>query len=559
MPDNNVRVLVIEDDPGLLDAYVKRLTSDDYIIDAAQEMTDARSLVGQHDYAVILTDLKLHTSDEGGLEILSEVKKSHPDTQVIIFSGVGDTQAVVRAFRLSADGYVTKPLDFNRVREQIMTSIGVYRWQRSLRDEDAANPVRREPVGMPQIETPEPYYAYAESMQKIVKRAKRLYRTSENILITGEAGTGKSLLAEGIHRGSKRPGFELINCAGLSDVTLEPVLFGMVEDDSAIKPGVLQRLEGGTLVLDRVSSIGKRLQIRLLEALQSGHFSPAPDVEPIKVNVRIISIDEGYLVDDVNQGLFVEELYKLLSRAYLHVPPLRERYDDSYRDAPILAQQFITQKYEVDCQLDPEAEYMIERYPFPGNVAELDRAIRQALGILNGSKRILPEHLPPSMLRYGVRPGLGVIEDDKRVLCPHGPFYCDRTGMIANAHRSMNGVYLRLGNDFPSDTLVQITTMLRQLGMTPLQVERIPDAQTPMCATCIPTQSSHFAIVNVTDDIQHVLYDLGLLHALGTPTLILSKSNDVFATHAENLNPHFYEDGNSLIQIVEHWLNTQVQ
>lgn len=562
MNQQRPQVLIVEDEIDLLEFYVLELEEGaDYDVHPAQTVKEAQAKLAGHEFAVVLTDLKLRAANRGGLAILDGVKKASPTTQVIVFTGIGGTDDAREAERLGADGYLAKPLDFDRLRQVVKNAIAT---QQQLIEAREKVRHRREK----HLPTPERFVYGCSTMSQLVNAAARLAGSSGNLLIVGEPGTGKGLLAEGIHFGSQRAAFELVNCGSLSERTLERIIFGWLDEDTGnYHSGLLERLSGGTLVLDRVSDLSLRLQEKLLEALSAEEYYPHDSVGPIRVDVRILSMSQFDLRRAVDQGLFLADLYGWLAADQLVVPPLRDRRDPDgrYKDVLILAEHFIkkygSRLYGEDAELPklaPETEYILEMYPFPNNVRELQQAIRLALGGLDGyAYAILPGHLPAQMQRYGARPSLGVApaEPETSVLCPHGMFRCNQTAVIAMAyHSSAGGVYLRLAQNTAPDVANEIRRQIERLGRPVFPPDEIRDSLTPICEVCVPIQSSHCAIVDVTSTDQHIFYELGLLHALGVPTLILKKRDTLMPDRFSETPVTDYADAQEIGELVRSWL-----
>lgn len=556
MTEQRPHILVIEDDVDLLESYVIELEeTDEFEVASAQTIREAREKLGASVFDVILTDMKLQAAIEGGMEILSEVKSSQPDTQVIIFTGIGGTDDARQALRLQADGFMSKPLDFDNVRQVIRNCVLVRQQRIELRKKREGRRSRgSEKIHFP---TPDQFIYACTSMRELINQAARLASTDQNIFIVGEPGTGKGLIAEGIHFGSGRSHFELVNCGSLSERSLERIIFGWVDESGSYASGLLERLQGGTLVLDRVSGLSLRLQEKLLTALVAGEYQPDDSLPAFPVNLRLISLDETDLDFEVQQGLFLADLRDALVHEKLAVPALRTRQDDKFKDVLLLTEHYIkkhAQSQENDAypRLAPEVEYIFETYPFPGNVGELEKAIQLALSQTT-DQAIRSEHLPVRMKRYSIRPGLGQVEDDQlRVLCPHGNVYCNQTQVIAHAYRNVMGLYVRL--NLYGEIAKDVEKLAKQFGMNVFPPEQIDNALMPMCDVCVPIQSSRYAILDLSETSGKVFYEIGLLHSMGVTTLLLSKSGVMLPDFFNTTQIMEYHDAEDLLHAVENWL-----
>jgi hypothetical protein len=252
-------------------------------------------------------------------------------------------------------------------------------------------------------------------------------------------------------------------------------------------------------------------------------------------------------------------------QAQLTVPPLRARRDDDsrYEDVLVLTEHFI-KKYGSSAPnrqnslptLSAETEHILLRYPFPANVRELEHVITLALSRVDGDQ-LLPDHFPPRMQRYdvGTNFGVGVNTEAKPLLCPHGSFVCNLTKGIEADYYSRTGVFLRLSEKIPEALKASLRKRVEQLGMTVSPPKNIENALTPMCGICVPIQSSHHAILDLTDATPQVFYELGLVHALGIPVLILRHAESKLPNRFNSTRVNPYNELNEIEEIVEKWLS----
>ncbi len=535
-------VLIVEDEVIFLEEYERHLAEDQhlYTLHTAKSVKTAREKYEQQRFDLVIADLKLRTRERGGLEILEEVKRLYPDTQVFILTGQGETEDAREAERLGVERYLTKPLEVSLLRQVI---------QSALRTQVDPEVPYLESLPRSPLPTPIVMRYNCQMMVELVNQAAIVAQEAHHILILGETGTGKGLLAEGIHTASGRATLELINCASLSEITLENILFGVETE----KTGLLDRLAGGTLALDRISGLSIRLQQRLLETLTSQN-----EHQVDSHSVRIIAMDQHDLEIAVRQGLFLSALYQLLQQAVLYVPPLRERVDAKYKDVLILADHFLekyTRPEDSRPRLSPQVENIFTIYPFPGNVAELEQVIRLALANLDDDI-IKVAHLPPRLRRYGTRATLGVGDPENPVLCPHKPVLCNQTDVITNAFHQGIGLYLHLAERVGPKTAFTIEEKIKRLGLNPFPPEKIPDALTSMCYVCVPIQSSRYAILDISEPSPQHFYEMGLLHALGIPTLLICRTTSVMILESDMVT---YLDDSDLPELIHSWLVQQVE
>jgi two-component system response regulator AtoC len=554
MSTQRPQVLIVEDQEEVLFYCKVELEKDgSYDVQVAQTIRQATKKLQSTKFHVVLTDLQLQTSRQGGFELLEEIKKNTPETQVIIFTGIGGTDDARFAQRHKADGYLTKPLDFDNLRLVVTNCI---------QERERRATVRERMLSLP---TPEKFVGVSENIKQLKSRAASLARTTKNIMIVGAPGTGKGLLAEGIHFGSRRSHLELVSCSSLSESTLDNLLFGKYDVDTGpYQHGLLKRLSEGTLILDQVSSLSLALQQRLLSALRDGAYQTHEETEVIAIDLRIIALEDTDLQELISQGFFLPELYEILAEEQLYVPSLNERRDNDgrYEDILLLAEHFL-EKYStlktnetLSVRLSAEVETILEQYPFPGNVRELQSVIRTALGNLAENSIILPEHLPQKLQNYYKRTTLGVSpeQDTLPLLCPHRAFQCNQTSAIASTYNRFPRVYLRLSQK-EAQFLQSIQHQIEGLGMAVFQAERLKDAPIAMCDICVPIQSSRYAVIDLTTPNEQLYYELGLLHALGIPVLALRNINAKIPSRFDPSSFREYTNEGDIMDAIKHWLS----
>lgn len=512
------KILIVEDDREWLDIYEMELEDDSYDILTARTVEEASQFVGEETVDVVVTDLRLIGDTHGGMSILDYVKQTRPDIQVIIFTGYGSSQDAQQALRRGALDYLTKPLDYDVARLAIRRAIEARKQYL-----EGIRKIRERVEG--KLVFPDRFLYSSAPMRKVVSEASRQADTANHVMIVGPGGTGKGLLAEAIHLGSERAGFALVNCISLSERTLEHTLFGTEGPDGHWQPGYLQRLAGGTLVLDHVSGLSIRLQELLMQTLLEKRLPSQFGVSAAIDDVRIISTDHEEILEDLEMGLFIPALFKLLAQPLIRVPPLRERRDERHNDVSHLAEYFIT-KYasgENLPELTDEALAHLKAYPFPQNVRELHLIMRRAVA-LAGKGPITDAHLPLRVTRFGAATGMGIVPVDSSgddVLCPHDGFRCDQVAEIRGRFHGQAYIYLRTGSSTASGFAEQVYRVAGQFGLKVQGEATIKEARILPCHFCVPVQSSRYAIIDLTSDDPHLVYELGVLHALGIHTLLL--------------------------------------
>jgi two-component system nitrogen regulation response regulator GlnG len=346
---------------------------------AAQELLNEL----EHDAPqVLVSDIRMPGID--GLELLRAVKRKHPALPVIIMTAYSDLESAVSAFQGGAFEYLPKPFDVDRAVELIRRAM-----DESLRD----SAVDEAPTEVPEI------LGQAPAMQEVFRAIGRLAQSNVTVLITGESGSGKEVVARALHKHSARAarGFIALNMAAIPRDLLESELFGhergAFTGAQALRRGRFEQAEGGTLFLDEIGDMPAELQTRLLRVLSDGFYYRVGGHEPIKADVRVIAATHQNLEERVRQGLFREDLYHRLNVIRLRLPALRERHED----IPLLAKHFLAKSArELGVEpkrLAPEAQKYIQQLPFPGNVRQLENLCHW-LTVLAPAQVVKVEDLP---------------------------------------------------------------------------------------------------------------------------------------------------------------------
>jgi len=382
--DSPVHVLMVEDDPSIRKAVSKDLASRDFIMTTAGSAERGQELVQDEEFDVALLDLALPGMD--GLSFLKLIKEQLSPPEVIIMTGEAKFEKAVQALRLGAYDYIVKPaapdlLDM-RIRQaaqkrQLMRE--VTKLQFLLAD--------KEPVVSPVGKSP----AY----QKALTLAQMVAPTETPILLLGETGSGKEVLAHYIHRTSLRQKgpFVPINCAAIPDNLMETEFFGheigAFTGATRRRPGYFEMAEGGTIFLDEIGEMDLNFQSKLLRVVESGTFFRVGGSKPVKVDVRIISATNRDLLKEVNEGRFRADLYYRLQGFDGRIPPLRERRED----IPFLVEHYLGSRRGGPAQITQEALDCLAQADWPGNIRELFHVLEKALIMAQGEP-ITPRHLP---------------------------------------------------------------------------------------------------------------------------------------------------------------------
>ena len=365
-----IQVLVVDNDLAHAEAMADSLRSVGFACTVAGGGREATSLLESSTFEIVVTDLKM--PDGGGLEVLAKAKELQPDAEVILVTGHGTVESAVEAMQRGAFNYLLKPLDLKQLRAVVDNAA---RSQYLRRANAELHRRLDERFGF------EGVVGNSAQMHDIVMRLQRIAPTDATVLIQGDTGTGKELVAKAIHQNSprkKRP-FVPLNCAALSEHILESELFGHVRgaftDASSDRQGKFEYADGGTLFLDEVGDMPIPTQIKLLRVLESGEITRVGSNEPVKVNVRILSATNRDLEKAIADGTFREDLYHRLKVVTIRLPRLIERRED----IPLLIDYFVkehSRRHNKTIRgLSMRARQALMRFDWPGNVRQLRNVI----------------------------------------------------------------------------------------------------------------------------------------------------------------------------------------
>jgi DNA-binding NtrC family response regulator len=386
------RVLIVEDNATARKQIEIFLESDSEIrVDTAANGGDALKAVRERAYSVIITDLKMPHVD--GLQLLEEVQKSGEPAAVIIMTGYGTIDDAVQAMRLGATDFLTKPINL----EHLRLVVGRAMRDRALQDEVAA--LRRKLLEQFAFQS---ILSKSPPMHEMFELISHVAQTNSTVLIAGETGTGKELVARAVHDSSPRRAspFVAVNCAALPESLLESELFGHEKGafTSAIgqRKGRFELANGGTIFLDEVGEIPASMQAKLLRVLQERRFERVGGTQTIDTDVRVVAATNRDLLRLAKESKFREDLYYRLNVVKIDLPPLRDRTED----IPLLATHFV-QKFSPPGSspklICPEAMEALLQHRWPGNIRELENAIERAC-VTSREDVIRPENLPTEIL-----------------------------------------------------------------------------------------------------------------------------------------------------------------
>ena len=368
------KILVVDDDQASVEAAIEVLEREGYALFAASGGRKALEILAAEDVDVVITDEKM--PDLSGIDLLKHIKDNYPYTQVIILTGYGSIDSAVEATRAGADGYLEKPIQINILRQTAKNALE----KRSLL---LQNVNLREQLddkfGFANI------IGTSKPMLEVFRMIRLVAPTNATVLIRGESGVGKELIAHAIHNHSRRKDkpYRTINCGALYRELLESELFGhergAFTGATTRKLGVFEQTSGGTLLLDEVGEMGIETQVKFLRVLEGHEFTRLGGDAPIKTDVRIVAATNSDLEEAVKNGRFRNDLYHRINRFPIRVPPLRERRED----IPLLVSAFIKEfSKEHDrpiSDITPQAMDYLKNAAWDGNIRELRNVIETAI------------------------------------------------------------------------------------------------------------------------------------------------------------------------------------
>ncbi|MGI9236868.1 MAG: sigma 54-interacting transcriptional regulator [Woeseiaceae bacterium] len=361
------KILLVDDDPGLLRLLSIRLRAEGYEVEAVESAHKALATLARFSPNLVITDLRMDKMD--GIGLLKELQTRSPGLRVVIITAHGTIPDAVTATQHGAFGFLTKPID----KDELIALV-----ERALKFSGA-------------VDVEEGWSADIitrnQNMKEILQQAKMVAATDARVLITGESGTGKELLAQAIHRASDRKSkpFVAINCSAMAENLLESELFGHEKGAftgaTRSHEGLFQAAEGGTLMLDEIGDMPMRLQVKLLRVLQESQVRPVGSTDAKDIDVRVISATHRDLQELMTEGRFREDLYYRLNVVNIKLPTLDERRED----IPLLAAHFlrsIAQEAEQERKVyAPEAVEMLVTAEWPGNIRQLYNVVRQNVAL----------------------------------------------------------------------------------------------------------------------------------------------------------------------------------
>lgn len=396
------RILVADDQPDVIEALRLLLKGAGFAIETAHSPNAVLRTVESGDFDVVLIDLNYTrdtTSGQEGFDLLSKIHQIDSALPVVVMTAWGSVEVAVEAMRRGARDFVQKPWDNDRLLAILRTQSDLAQALRRGQRLEAENRLLRDDAGVALI-------AESRAMQPVLQMIERVGPSDANVLITGENGTGKGVVAQALRSVSNRSGKAMVtvNVGGLSDGVFESELFGHVKgaftDAKADRVGRFELADSGTLFLDEIANMPLNQQAKLLRVLETGEFERVGASRTRKVDVRILSATNADIQAEVASGRFRQDLLFRLNTIEIHLPPVRERRED----IPLLAEHFLrlhAKRYRKEFRgFDSKSIQALVEYPWPGNVRELDHTIERAV-LMARNQTIVESDLGLRMLRDG--------------------------------------------------------------------------------------------------------------------------------------------------------------
>jgi DNA-binding NtrC family response regulator len=391
----NCDLLVVDDDDEFRGLVARRFRRRAYHVEEAGSGADALAWLAKRHFDVALLDLVLPGMD--GLELLERLRESDPECQAVMLTGRGSIPTAVEAIKRGACDYLTKPCDLAELEIVVAKAYergSLHRENLHLR----AVLERSGPKAVPMI-------GECPAMMEVKRLIAKAAPTDSSVLVQGDSGTGKELVARALHEGSPRADKPLVvvNCAALQETLLESELFGhergAFTGAVVAKPGLFEVAEGGTLFIDEVGEMAGGLQAKLLRVLEDGHYRRVGSTRERRANVRVLAATNKDLATEIEAGRFRDDLYFRINVLAIELPPLRERGGD----IDLLIDHVLASGNRGPRQIEPNARWALQRYSWPGNVRELANAIERAK-ILAEDDWITLEDLPSAVVRGQATP-----------------------------------------------------------------------------------------------------------------------------------------------------------
>jgi two-component system response regulator PilR (NtrC family) len=388
------RILVVDDERSMRDMLRIVLKRDGYHVLVAEDGAQAIDMLRREPVDLLVSDISMH--EVSGVDVLRAAKEINRDIVVFMMTAYASTDTAVEAMRLGAVDYFTKPFSMDELRLKVRQCLETTR----LKEENLL--LKKELNKRHEFSN---IIGRSEAMLAVFQMVETIAKTNSTVLITGESGTGKDLIARAIHYNSLRRDhpFVALNCGGVPETLLESELFGHMRGAftgaDSNKKGLMEVAERGTIFLDEIGEMNSTMQVKLLRVLQDRRFRRLGGTEEVQADIRVIAATNQELQKMVAEGRFREDLYYRINVIPIHLAPLRERR----QDIALLAEHFL-QKYAAQMDkrmhsISQAAMLFLEAYPWPGNVRELENVIERAVA-LEQTSTVLPETLPAQLRSF---------------------------------------------------------------------------------------------------------------------------------------------------------------
>ncbi|MBM4146238.1 MAG: sigma-54-dependent Fis family transcriptional regulator [Nitrospira sp.] len=388
MKKHKGKILIVEDEKSMREVLKILLEGEHHKIATASDGLEGLSYLDKDIFDLVITDIKMPKAN--GFDVLKKVKEISPDTIVIMITAYANKETAIEAMKLGAYDYISKPFNIDEIRLIVRKAI------EKKKEKDELSLLREKVEASFTLEN---IIGKSPSMQEMFKLIPRIAQSNSNVLIIGESGSGKELVASAVHNLSQRKekNFLTINCATFPEGLLESELFGHMKGafTGALynKQGLFEIADGGSMFLDEIGEMPTNLQAKLLRVLENGTFRRVGGTTDIKVDIRIISATNKDLKEEIAAERFREDLYYRLNVVPINIPPLRERK----QDIPLLAEHFLRKISGNTKRITSDAMKMLIDNPWKGNVRELDNVIER-VALLTDKEEITPSDLPPEIV-----------------------------------------------------------------------------------------------------------------------------------------------------------------
>lgn len=386
-------LLIVDDEPNIRRVLQAAFEKAGYVAHTAEDAEAALRAIGETSFACVISDVTM--PGRSGYDLLLDIKSTKPELPVVIMTAFGTIPQAVQAIRNGAFEYVTKPFDLDVLKKIVTSAV------------EGGQPAKAAPMSsLKKQSKSNTFIAESKAMREVLETIKQVADSRATVLITGESGVGKEVVAKSLHELSSRAAkpFVGVSCAALPETLLESELFGYEKGAftgaQGSKPGRFELAHTGTLFLDEIGDVPLAIQVKLLRVLQEREFEKLGSSKATKVDVRLVTATNRDLKQAVDAGTFRLDLMYRLQVVELNIPPLRERIEDIVPLARHFLEKFCRENGRSTLELGKDSVPILERYAWPGNVRELENTMERA-AVLSSEKEstLSPNLLPPAILK----------------------------------------------------------------------------------------------------------------------------------------------------------------